>query len=257
MLNVFRTRIIFFALLAATLLLDWKYEVPFWIYVVLVIAYLSILVYGSYFIQCDFFIRSLWKGSRERKAISITFDDGPLVNFTPQVLDILKSHQIPAAFFVIGKNIHGNEEILNRIDSEGHLIGNHSYSHTYWFSLNRSKTILEDLKHCDEEILRVTGKKPKFFRPPYGVINPMVSKAIQKGNYESIGWSIRTYDTNARTREGLLTKSLKNLSNGDVILFHDWGQHTIGILSDFIAEVRARGFEIVRLDELLGAKAYY
>jgi peptidoglycan-N-acetylglucosamine deacetylase len=257
MLNVFRTRIIFITLLIATILLDLKYEVPFWVYPLLVIAYLSILAYGSYFIQSDFFIRSLWKGSKERKAIAITFDDGPMSAFTPQVLDTLKLHQIPAAFFVIGKNIQGNEEVLKRIDTEGHLIGNHSFSHNYWFSLNSSKTILQDLKHCDEEIIRVTGKRPKFFRPPYGVINPMVSKAIQKGNYHSIGWSIRTYDTSAKTREGLLTKSLKNLSNGDIILFHDWGQHTIGILSDFIAEVRAQGFEIVRLDDLLGAKAYY
>jgi peptidoglycan/xylan/chitin deacetylase (PgdA/CDA1 family) len=257
MLNFIRARILFIALLLALIFLDWKYEVPIWTYALLFLAYLSIVVYGSYFIQSDFFVKSLWKGTDKRKAIAITFDDGPLAIFTPGVLDILKKEQVPAAFFVIGKNIDGNEEILKRIDNEGHLIGNHSYSHTYWFSMNSSNVILEDLKHCDEEILRVTGKKPKFFRPPYGVINPMVRKAILKGNYDSIGWSIRTYDTNAKSKEALLAKSLKNLSNGDVILFHDWGQHTLGILSDFIAEVRTRGFEIVRVDDLFGAKAYY
>lgn len=257
MLNAVNTRIFFLAILLLTIFFDWKYDFPFWVYLLLLLAYLAILVYGSYFIQSDFFIRSLWKGSGDRKTIAITFDDGPMKEFTPKVLDILKEWNVPASFFVIGKNIQGNEEILKRADSEGHLIGNHSYSHTYWFSLNSSETILNDLKHCDEEIFRVTGKNPKFFRPPYGVINPMVKKAIQKGNYDSIGWSIRTYDTNAKTREGLLKKSLKYLSNGDVILFHDWGQHTIGILSDFIKEVRSRGFEIVRADELLNAKPYY
>jgi peptidoglycan/xylan/chitin deacetylase (PgdA/CDA1 family) len=257
MLNLFRTRLLFIVLLLVVILIDWKYDVPFFVYPLLLLLYISIVAYGSYFIQSDFFLRSLWKGSNERKAIAITFDDGPIANFTPQVLDILKTHQVPAAFFVIGKNIAGNEEVLKRIDNEGHLIGNHSFSHTYWFSLNRSKTIQKDLKQCDEEILRVIGRKPRFFRPPYGVINPMVRDAIKKGNYDSIGWSIRTYDTNAKSREALLAKSLKGLSNGDIILFHDWGQHTIGILSDFIAEVRAQGFEIVRVDELLRAKAYY
>lgn len=85
----------------------------------------------------------------------------------------------------------------------------------------------------------------------------MVKKAVEKGNYDCIGWSIRTYDTNAKSAEQLLQKSLKNLGNGDIILFHDWGKFTIGILSVFIKEVRARGFEIVGVDELLKTKAYY
>lgn len=257
MLNAVNTRIFFLADLLLVIFFDWKYDLPFWVYLLLLLAYLAVLFYGSYFIQSGFFIRSLWKGSSERKAIAITFDDGPMIEFTPKVLDILKELKVPASFFLIGKNIQSNEELVKRIDSEGHLLGNHSYSHTYWFSLNNSETIFNDLKHCDEEILRVTGKKPKFFRPPYGVTNPMVAKATAKGNYDCIGWSIRTYDTNAKSREGLLTKSLKNLGNGDIILFHDWGQHTIGILSDFIREVRARGFEIVRVDELLNTKPYY
>jgi peptidoglycan/xylan/chitin deacetylase (PgdA/CDA1 family) len=222
-----------------------------------ILVYVSVLVYGSYFIQSDFFLRSLWKGSKERKAIAITFDDGPMKDFTPRLLDLLKSEKVPAAFFLIGKNIAGNEAEVKRMVNEGHVIGNHSYSHTFWFSLNKSDVMFSDMKKCDEEILRATGKKPRFFRPPYGVINPMVKKAIEKGNYDCIGWSIRTYDTKAKNAELLLQKSLKNLSNGDIILFHDWGKFTIGILSDFITEVRARGFEIVGLDELLKTKAYY
>ena len=251
------TRILFIAALVITALLDWKCEVPICIYLLLLLFYLLLLAYGSYFIQSDFFLRSLWIGSEERKAISITFDDGPMKEFTPRLLDLLKSENISASFFLIGKNIAGNEGLVKRMIDEGHVIGNHSYSHTYWFSLNNSTNMLNDLKKCDDEIIRVTGKRPKFFRPPYGVINPMVKKAIEKGNYDCIGWSIRTYDTNAKSVEALLQKSLKNLSNGDIILFHDWGQHTIGILSAFIKEVRARGFEIVGVDELLKTKAYY
>ena len=257
MLNAVTTRILFCALLVLAFLLDWKYDLPFWIYPALVLPYLSVLFYGSYFIQSDFFLKSLCRGDNERKVISITFDDGPMKDFTPRLLDLLKRESIPAAFFLIGKNIKGNEPIVKRMMEEGHVIGNHSYSHTFWFSLNKSENMFNDMKKCDQEIVRVIGKQPRFFRPPYGVINPMVKGAIKKGNYDCIGWSIRTYDTTAKSAEQVLKKSLKNLSNGDIILFHDWGHFTIGILSDLLKEVRARGFEIVGLDELLKAKPYY
>jgi len=140
---------------------------------------------------------------------------------------------------------------------DGHIVGNHSFRHGFWFSLQFKTAMMEDLKACDDTIERVTGLRPKLFRPPYGVTNPRVAKVIKRGNYESIGWSVRTYDTGSKTREQLLRRSLKNLENGDVILFHDWGKYTIGILSDFIKEARSRGFEFVRADELFKVKAYY
>lgn len=257
MLNARNTRLIFVILLAVPLLTNWNVKALALYYSLLLLCYSLLLFYGSYFIQSDFFLRSLWKGDKERKAIALTFDDGPMKDFTPRLLDLLNSENIRASFFLIGKNIAGNEALVKRMIDEGHVIGNHSYSHTYWFSLNNSANMLSDLKKCDDEIIRVTGKKPKFFRPPYGVINPMVKKAIEKGNYHCIGWSIRTYDTNANKAEALLKRAVKNLSNGDVVLFHDWGQHTIGILPAFIKEVRARGFEIIGIDELLKSKAYY
>src|SRR5688500_2103537 len=126
MLNAVNTRIFFLGLLLLTIFFDWTYDFQFWVYILLLLAYLSILVYGSCFIQSDYFSRSLWQGSSERKAIAITFDDGPIKDFTPKVLDILKEQKAPASFFMIGKNIKGNDEIVKRIDSEGHLIGNHS-----------------------------------------------------------------------------------------------------------------------------------
>jgi len=257
MLNARNTRLTFVFLLAVPLLTSWEVNSLIVYYLLVILAYLLVLVYGSYFIQSDFFIRSLWKGSKDRKVIAITFDDGPMKEFTPRLLDFLKIENVPAAFFLMGKNIEGNEALVKRMVDEGHVIGNHSYSHTYWFSLNKSEVMFNDMKKCDDEIFRITGKQPKFFRPPYGVINPMVKNAIEKGNYTCIGWSIRSYDTNEKSAEQLLQKSLKNLTNGDIVLFHDWGQFTIGILSAFIKEAHLRGFEIVRVDELLNTKAYY
>lgn len=257
MLNATGARLLLFAAIGLAAVLGYMYNLSAWVYLPIIIAYLLVVFYGSYFIQANFFVKSLWHGDRTKKTIAITFDDGPVAEFTPRLLDLLKEQKVPAAFFLIGKNIAGNENLVTRMLDEGHIIGNHSFSHTYWFSLNSADTILEDLKKCDKEIMRVAGVRPKFFRPPYGVTNPMVAGAIEQGSYKSIGWSIRTYDTNAKAAGPLLQKALKNLSNGDVVLFHDWGKHTIGILPDFIKEVRALGFKIVPLDRQLGARAYY
>ena len=257
MLNATTARILFIVAIACAAAIQWQYGLPVWVYFAIILAYLLIVFYGSYFIHARFFINSLWHGDRTKKTIAITFDDGPMAEFTPQLLDLLKKEQVPAAFFLIGKNIAKNEPLVKRMIDEGHTIGNHSFSHTYWFSLNKANFILSDLQQCDETIMRAVGKKPRLFRPPYGVTNPMVAKAVKAGGYQSIGWSIRTYDTNATDAGLLLRKSLKNLSNGDIILFHDWGKFTIGILTDFIKEARKRGFEIVGLEELLGIKSYY
>lgn len=251
------TRIVYVTALVIILFFDWKFDLPWYSYLVWYLCYLLTAFWGTYFMQLNYFLVSCCRGSKNKKEIAITFDDGPMSEFTPRVLDILKTENVPAAFFLIGKNISGNENLLKRMNDEGHLIGNHSFEHGFWFSLSGKKSMSADLKKCDDVIENAIGLRPKYFRPPYGVTNPWVAKVIQRGNYFSIGWSVRTYDTTATSSSQLLAKTLKNLKNGDVILFHDWGKHTIGILSDFIREARAKGFKIVRADELFGTKAYY
>ncbi len=226
-------------------------------YVFLLLCYLLISVYGSYFIQANYFTDQIHHGDRSNKKIALTFDDGPQAGFTSQVLDILREKKVPALFFLIGQNIKGNEVDLQRMNAEGHIVGNHSYSHNYWFSLKRTDNMLADIKLCDAEIERVIGRRPKLFRPPYGVTNPMVSGAVKRGNYTGIGWSLRSYDTSAKDGDLLLNKILANIKNGDVILLHEWGKHTIAILPDLIDKSRKLGFEFVRADELLGVEAYY
>jgi len=226
-------------------------------YLVLALCYILITVYGSYFIQANYFVDILHHGDRRQKKIALTFDDGPQAVFTARVLDILKEKQVPALFFLIGQNIKGRESDILRMASEGHAVGNHSYSHNYWFSLKQTGHMLADIKLCDAEIMRVIGKQPKLFRPPYGVTNPMVARSIKQGNYTGIGWSLRSYDTSAKDAGRLLNKILSNIKNGDVILLHEWGKHTVTILPELIDKSRKLGFEFVRADELLEVEACY
>jgi peptidoglycan-N-acetylglucosamine deacetylase len=257
MLNHKYTKIVFLVLFAILVLTDWRWGMPCYADLNLAAVFVTLIVLGSYFIRLNYFTNSLNHGPRNNKEIAITFDDGPMDDFTSRILDILQQHQVSALFFLIGKNIAGNEALLIRLEKEGHIVGNHSYSHNYWFSLKPKMEMLEDLKKCDAEIERTLHKRPRLFRPPYGVTNPMVADAINKGCYTSIGWSLRTYDTNSKDRNKLLAQTLNRLRNGDVVLFHDWGQFTADVLPDFIKAAQSKGFKFVRADKLLEVEAYY
>lgn len=256
MLNARITRIVFVLLLIVPFFTHWNFWQQILFYVLVLASYLAVLAYGSYFIQSGFYLNALCRGDKKTKQIALTFDDGPHQEFTPRLLALLKSEKAPATFFLIGKNIAGNEQLLQQMVNEGHIVANHSYEHSYWYSLNNHQAMWQDLQRCDEAIFRAVQKTPAMFRPPYGVTNPMVAKVVKNGNYHCIGWSIRTYDTQAKNAEQLLQKSIKNLSNGDIILFHDWGAHTIGILSAFIKEARNRGYTLVTADKLLNINPY-
>lgn len=249
-------KVLFTLLLVVLVGLHYQYGMPWYAYFILLLLFGLVLFPGVYFIQLNYFVQSLYKGPSNKKQIAITFDDGPMREFTPKVLDILKNENVRASFFLIGKNIAGNEDILKRLVNEGHTIGNHSFEHGFWFSMQGKQKMIADAGKCDEIIEQVTGLQPKLFRPPYGVTNPMVAQVIKQKGYTSIGWSVRTYDTNAQSAEQLLVKALKNLESGDIVLFHDWAAHTIGILSEFIQEAKRRGFELVTVDELLQIPAY-
>ncbi len=249
-------RIAFLLLFIVTAIADFWYLIPLAAYFIIPILFLTVTLTGSYFIQWNYFFNSINHGDRNSNKIAITFDDAPLEPQTNQVLDLLKQYNIKALFFLIGKQIKGNETIVQRIVNEGHIIGNHSFSHVNSFPIFSVEKMIEDTQQCDAEIERVTGKRVRLFRPPFGVTNPRIAATVKQQNYISIGWSLRSYDTSITDRTKLMQRCLVSLRGGDIVLFHDWGKHTLDILPEWIAEVNKRGFEIVRADELLGIEAY-
>jgi peptidoglycan/xylan/chitin deacetylase (PgdA/CDA1 family) len=218
------------------------------------LLYLLVSSIGSYFIQLNYFTESYCHGQRDKPQIAITFDDGPN-DHTTGVLDILKEEKATATFFCIGSKIKGNESTLKRINEEGHLIGNHSFDHKTTFPLQSAKNITDEMIQCQRAIKSAIGRKPLLFRPPFGVTDPMIASALRHTGLYSIGWSVRTYDTVVSSPEKLLQKADK-VKNGDIILFHEAGIQTAAILSQFIKNVKAKGFEIVPLDQLLDIPAY-
>ena len=255
MLNFRNTNIFFTGAFLLSILAYGEYGVPISIFIVLPVAYLSVLFYGCYYIASSFFIRVICSADTRQKVVAISFDDGPCEN-TIEILRILKDQGVEAAFFCIGNNIKGNEAVLKRIDHEGHIIGNHSYSHHFWFDMFSSKKMLADMQLMDKEAETIIGKKPGLFRPPYGVTNPNLKTAIIKGNYIPVGWSIRTMDTVINDPKLLLTKSVSKIKPGAVFLFHDSGKATIAILPAFIQQVKLNGYKIVRPDKMLNLQPY-
>jgi peptidoglycan/xylan/chitin deacetylase (PgdA/CDA1 family) len=188
--------------------------------------------------------------------VAFSFDDGPDSKITPVILDLLKQQDIQAAFFVVGKKLADNAELIRRIEREGHILGGHSFSHHFFFDLFPASRIKMELEQTDEVVKQLTGRKMKFFRPPYGVTNPTLARVMRKLEYNVIGWSLKSRDTVIADGKVMLDRLKKKVKNGDLVLFHDTKEVVPEVLSSFITFLRSRKFEIVRPDQLLKIKAY-
>jgi peptidoglycan-N-acetylglucosamine deacetylase len=256
MLKFKTINVIFLSTIILLLVLDRLVSISSVAYIVVAMLYLTIVTYGTLVLSAQLFIPVKFRGSTSSGAIAITFDDGPFPGKTEKVLEILMSFKVSAAFFCVGHRIADNPLLAKKIHESGHLLGNHSYWHKNTFDLQSTIKIEQELVSTNMAIQSAIGFRPNFFRPPYGVTNPMVAKAISRRGLKTIGWSIRSFDTVSRNREGLLKRVTQSVESGDIILFHDYCALTVEILPDFLDYVLARGLKVVRVDKLLNEKAY-
>ena len=179
------------------------------------------------------FPAALWKIRTREKVLYLTFDDGPIEDVTPQVLDELKKYDARATFFCIGKNIEANTGIYYRMAEEGHTIGNHTHDHPNgWYTAN--DVYIENVAKCAATMESVMAKIPMatntndvaiaetvFFRPPYGKISPSQYNHLKK-SYKIVMWDVLTFDFDLKvTKEQVLDNVLKNAAPGSIIVFHD------------------------------------
>ncbi|MEP6748902.1 MAG: polysaccharide deacetylase family protein, partial [Bacteroidota bacterium] len=139
MLNFKNINIIFVIIVLTLSGLATRYHISLYAFLVAALVYSLLLFYGSYYVGSNFFMKVLCRANTSAKEIAISFDDGPSHQYTAEILQVLKLNNVPAIFFCIGKNIGGNELLLKQIVEEGHVIGNHSYSHHFWFDLFSTK----------------------------------------------------------------------------------------------------------------------
>lgn len=228
--------------------------VSLWWIVAILVIHLAIITYGVVNIRANFFIRSKNRLT-DNKYVVLTFDDGPVAN-TSAILDVLKEQGVKATFFCIGNNIAEHSDVLKRIDNEGHIVGNHSFYHASGFDWQSSLKMHEEIDQTNNTIKSVIGKTPTMFRPPYGITNPNLSRAVKRSGMSSIGWSVRSFDTVIKDENKLTERIVDHMSGGDIILLHDTMSITHKILTNLIVKAREKGFIFVALDEALGLNAY-
>ncbi len=220
----------------------------FWV-AMLVSSYLLVTAYGVFQIKANYFVQSINKGNQA--GIALTFDDGPDPEFTPKILEILDAHQLPATFFIIGKKAEAQPELVKEIARRGHLIGNHSYSHTPQLTVSLKKNLEADFRRCNDIIKTLTGAEVRFFRPPFGVTNPRYAKVLKKLDLQSVGWSLRSFDTVIKDPQRLLRRITKKLENGSIVLLHDTQAINLQTLPGLIRFCEENGIKILPLNELI------
>mgnify|MGYP003423149603 FL=1 len=187
--------------------------------------------------------------------LALTFDDGPTA-YTSEILTLLEKYNFKATFFCIGKQVLEHPAILQRLVNEGHSVGNHTFSHSRTFGFLSSAKLVEEMRRCDDAIAQVIQRKPKFFRPPFGVTNPSVAQAVKVCKYQLIGWSNRSLDAVMLEEDKIYNRVVRKLKSGDIILFHDTAAHTVRVLERLFVYMQQEGWSSVTVDELLNLEAY-
>ncbi|MCK5147443.1 polysaccharide deacetylase family protein [bacterium] len=161
---------------------------------------------------------AIFKGNSSE--IYFTFDDGPHPEYTPAVLDVLKINEIKATFFLRGTRISGNEAIVRRIADEGHVIGNHAWSHTpLWFKSNN--TIRNEIETTAEAVKVITGRRTILFRPPYGRFDSRFKCILRETSHKMVLWSLLAYDWTADHPGQVMHTVKRHLHPGAIMTFHD------------------------------------
>jgi len=220
------------------------------------VSWFVIVFIGSSFIGSNYHVKAFCSNPLiTEKKIAITFDDGPN-EMTFAVLEVLKKYDAKATFFCIGKNIESHPEILKETINQGHTIGNHSYSHSPFFDFFNKNKIIAEIENTDALIETILGKKTTLFRPPYGVTNPSIRKALAVTKHKTIGWNIRSLDGVVKNRKFLLDRIIKRIKPGGIVLLHDTSIETVNVLEQLLSFLEKNNYRVVPLEELLNIKAY-
>ncbi len=205
---------------------------------------------------------TFYRARTQHKQVALTFDDGPSPVWTPKILDELKKVGAKATFFMIGHHAKKYPEIARRVAAEGHVIGNHGYAHTVILYYTPEE-IEEEIKYTELVIRDVTGYTTKYFRPPKAWMPDVIKEKIRFMGYEPILWSLNSKDWVRFNHRLIVQYLLKNIQNGDIILFHDSGNvltaeggdrmQTVLTIEPLVKGLRERGFEVVTVEEMLHA----
>ncbi|WP_373861671.1 delta-lactam-biosynthetic de-N-acetylase [Clostridium tagluense] len=193
-------------------------------------------------------------GDTSKKTLYLTFDEGYEAGYTAPILDVLKKHNVKAAFFVVKPYITSNPELIKRMVDEGHLVCNHSNHHPSMASIVDVEKFNRELSDVEAEFENVTGKKiSKYFRPPMGKYSELSLQYTQNYGYKTIFWSFAYMDwltDKQPSHETAKKRIMQRTHNGGIMLLHAVSKTNAEILDDVITQWKSQGYELKTLDEL-------
>lgn len=196
---------------------------------------------------------AIFLGDTTKKELFLTFDNGYENGYTTKILDVLKEKQVPAMFFVTGHYVKDQPELLKRMVSEGHLIGNHSWSHPDMSSIPPER-VKDELNKVKDAVTQVTGQKEmKFLRTPRGIFSEKTLAVSGEMGYTNVFWSVAYKDWDTKVQRGAryaYDQVMAQLHPGAVILLHSVSTDNTEALGQIIDDARKKGYEFKSLDQL-------
>ncbi len=197
---------------------------------------------------------AVYVGDSSEKVLYLTFDAGYENGYTAGILDTLKKHQVPAAFFLVGDYLERNGDLVRRMVSEGHIVGNHTASHPNMSKISELSAFEKELAEVETLFQELTGKElPKFYRPPQGVYSQQNLEHAQQLGYKTVFWSLAYADwdnSKQPTREYAMGKLLPRTHNGAVILLHSTSKTNGEILDELLTQWKDQGYRFASIDQL-------
>ena len=193
-------------------------------------------------------------GDANQKVIYLTFDSGYENGCTEKILDVLKKHNAPAAFFLVGNYIEKNADLVRRMVEEGHIVGNHTMHHFDMSKLVDKTAFTKELQDLEIVFKETTGKDlPKYYRPPQGIYSQENLQMAKELGYKTVFWSLAYVDWNndaQPSKEEAFNKLLPRIHNGAVVLLHSTSATNAEILDELLTKWEAQGYRFASIDQL-------
>jgi peptidoglycan/xylan/chitin deacetylase (PgdA/CDA1 family) len=232
--------------------------VDVWISLIPLVGYILLCAAAPFFPRFSFFLPVISRGVSNKKAVALTFDDGPDPLVTPHVLQLLFKHQVKATFFVTGKKAAEHPELIKEILLNGHSIGNHSYIHDNLLMFRRIKTIAKEIT-ATQKVLSDFGIVPLAFRPPVGITGPRLRPALLNSGMYVVNFSCRAHDGGNRWIKDISIRILKRIRPGDIVALHDVMPPKQSLFAYWLNEmdlivsgIKEKGLAVLPLAELIG-----
>jgi len=189
------------------------------------------------------------------KVVALTLDDGPHPVFTPEVLQELDREHVKATFFMIGTQMEKYPEVVREVAARGHVIGNHTYTHPYDLGQESPAGIRAEIAKSERLTERLTGQRPRLFRPPRGRKEAVVLAIARKAGYRTVLWTVCADNEHAQTPAAMAQRVVDRLRPGSIILAHDGTiparARDVEAVVLIIRGAKAKGYRLVTLPELL------